>query len=65
MSRPCCRRVSNWPYSSYRAVLSAKPTRVQREVVLDRFDGRPGFEEAHALEVEEGVIEALIVEDWM
>jgi putative transposase len=55
----------NWPYSSYRAVLSAKPTRVQRATVLDWFGGRPGFEEAHALEVEEGVIEALIVKNWM
>jgi putative transposase len=55
----------DWPYSSYRAVLSTKPTRVQRESVLDWFGGRPGFEEAHTLEVEEGVIEALIVEDWM
>jgi putative transposase len=55
----------NWRYSSYRAVLSTKPTRVQRESVLDWFGGRPGFEAAHVAEVEEGVIEALIVEDWV
>ena len=55
----------DWPYSSYQAVLSTKPTRVQRATVLDWFGGRPGFEAAHALEVEEGIIEALIAEDWM
>jgi hypothetical protein len=38
---------------------------VQRATVLDWFGGRRGFEVAHALEVEERVIEALIVEDWM
>jgi hypothetical protein len=65
MSCLCCRRISNWSYSSYGAVLSTRPTRVQRATVLDWFGGRPGVEAAHALEVEERVIEALMVENWM
>ena len=55
----------NWPYSSYRAMLSSQATRVQRAVVLDWFDGPAGFREAHCRSVDEAVIEPLIVEDWI
>ena len=55
----------DWPYSSYAAVMSTKPTRVQRDRVLEWFGGRSGFEEAHRREVDESKIEPLIGEDWM
>ena len=54
----------DWPYSSYAAVLSTKPTRVQRNRVLGWFEGRAGFEEAHLLEADSAMIEPLIVDDW-
>jgi len=55
----------DWPYSSYHAVLSGKPSRVQRAAVLDWFDGRAGFEDAHTAAVDEAVIEPLVADDWM
>ena len=53
----------DWPHSSYQAVVSGKPTRVQRDTVLDWFGGRMGFEELHLAGVDEAVIEPLIVEE--
>jgi putative transposase len=55
----------HWPYSSYRAILSTKRTRIQRAAVLEWFDGRTGFEQAHAAQIDEAVIEPLIADDWM
>ena len=55
----------NWPYSSYRTTVSAKPTRIQREAVLDWFDGRAGFETSHSSSINESVIEPLIADDFM
>jgi len=55
----------NWPYSSYRATLSAKPTRIQREAVLDWFDGRAGFETLHSSSVNESMIEPLMADDLL
>ena len=52
-----------WPYSSYRAILSHGASRVEREAVLDWFDGRSAFEEAHVTLVDETVIEPLIAGD--
>ena len=37
-----------WPYSSYRAIAATQPTRLERKVVLDWFDGRQGFADAHS-----------------
>ena len=54
-----------WPYSSYRATLSDKSTRIQRDAVLDWFDGRAGFETFHSSFSNELVIEPLIVDDFM
>ena len=54
----------DWPYSSYAAILSAKPTRIQRDRVLGWFEGRAGFQEAHRQEVDEATIRPLIAEDW-
>lgn len=36
-----------WPYSSYHALLSTKPTRLKREIVLTWFDGPAGVETSH------------------
>jgi hypothetical protein len=54
----------DWPYLSYQAVLSEKPTRVQRDTVLDWFNGRIGFEELHLAEADEAVIKPLIGDDF-
>ncbi len=37
----------DWPFSSYRTFLSTKPTRLQREEVLDWFGGPQEFEVYH------------------
>jgi putative transposase len=49
-----------WPHSSYGAILSTQPTRIQRATVLDWFDGPDGFEEAHDMLVGESQIEPLV-----
>jgi len=54
---------SDWPYSSYHAVLSDKPTRVKRQAVLDWFDGPAGFQSAHRQAIDEALIAPLIVDD--
>ena len=38
----------DWPYSSYSAILSSRPTRLQRAPVLAWFDGVEQFVAAHA-----------------
>lgn len=53
-----------WPWSSYHAVLSQKPTRVQRDDVLAWFDGAAAFQAAHRQTVNESLIEPLIVDDF-
>jgi putative transposase len=52
-----------WLYSSYRAVLSSRPTRVQRDTVLAWFDGPEAFVDAHLSDADEAKIESLIVGD--
>jgi len=37
----------DWPYSSYHALLSRKPTHLQRDTVLAWFEGSERFEEFH------------------
>jgi putative transposase len=53
-----------WPYSSYQAIQSTKPSRVQRATVLGWFDGRVGFEDGHLVD-DVAAIESLIADDWM
>ena len=53
----------DWPYSSYKTILSDKPTHLQRLTVLDWFGGRTGFEMSHITQVDEGIIESLVVDD--
>jgi REP element-mobilizing transposase RayT len=55
----------DWPYSSHRATLSDKPTQIQREAVLDWFEGRAGFETLHNSSTNESVIEPLIAGDFI
>ena len=55
----------SWPYSSYRAALSERPTRIQRGAVLDWFDGRAGFGAFHSSSIRESVIDPLIVDGYM
>jgi putative transposase len=52
-----------WPHSSYQAILSDRPTRVQRQDVLEWFGGRAGFERAPITMVDETIIEPLVSED--
>ena len=54
----------DWPWSSYRAIRSTKPTKIQRDDVLAWYGDPTNFEEAHRLEVNEAMIEPLIVDDW-
>ncbi|WP_420640637.1 transposase [Candidatus Leptofilum sp.] len=53
-----------WPWSSYQALLTEKPTQVQREAVLEWFGTRAALADAHLRDVDEGLIEPLIVDDW-
>jgi len=52
-----------YPYSSYDALCSTKPTRLKRDEVLDRFNGRRGFDMLHQSAVNEKQIAGLIGED--
>ena len=55
----------SWPYTSYRAALSDKPTRIQRDAVLDWFDGWAGFRTFHSSSINEVTIEPLVADDFM
>ena len=41
----------DWPFSSYQAIVSPRPTRVQRDEVLSWFGGRDNFVDFHTPEV--------------
>jgi putative transposase len=41
-----------WPYSSYRTILSDQPTRLNRNEVLQWFNGREGFIEVHKMPIQ-------------
>jgi len=53
-----------YPYSSYNVLLTDKPTRLQREHVLNWFDGQELFKTFHSNPVNERVIRDLIGDDW-
>ena len=53
-----------WPYSSYHAMLSPKPTRLEWEEVLSWFQGQPGFEQFHRSPVSQAQIAPLVPEDF-
>ena len=52
-----------WPHSSYQTILSTQPTRLQREEVLEWFQGVEHFEEMHRYEVDESKIAPFIPQD--
>lgn len=46
-----------WEYSSYHTLYSHKPTFLQREFVLEQFNGRTGFDEFHrAIHIEQPIL---------
>ena len=42
--------IDDWPFSSYEALLSTKPTKIKRRKVLDWFGNVPAFRQSHKLE---------------
>ncbi len=53
----------DYPYSSYAALCSDKPTRLSRDVVLAWFNGPEQFEQAHSRAINERAIAGLIDDD--
>ena len=53
----------DYPYSSYDALLSDKPTKLARAQVIEWFSGKPAFIAAHELPLDEKKIGSLIEED--
>ncbi len=52
-----------WPYSSYHALLSDKPTRIERTAVLDWFGGPQAVRQIHATPVDESLVTAFVGND--
>jgi putative transposase len=52
-----------WPHSSYPSLISDKPTRLERDVVLDWFGGLEGFRKFHRNLVNETSIVAIVGDD--
>jgi len=53
----------NWPFSSYQAILTKQPTRVQRDEVLEWFGGLEGFLRHHEVEIDSRQIAPVVIED--
>jgi REP element-mobilizing transposase RayT len=51
-----------WPYSSYHAMLSERPTRVRRVAALEWFGGRAGFLNSHGVTVDVDSIASIVLE---
>ena len=54
----------DWPYSSYHALLSDKPTHLQRQAVLEWFNGAQNVAAMHRSEMTDQDIVALVPEDF-
>jgi hypothetical protein len=54
----------DWPWSSYSAFLSSRPTKLQRDEVLAWFDGREPLAQFHRGAVGEKLIASLIEDDF-
>jgi REP element-mobilizing transposase RayT len=52
-----------WPYSSYRAMLSQKRTRVCRDEVLAWYQGAAAFRKWHAVPVPEATVRQWVLQD--
>jgi len=57
-------KFESWPYSSYHALLSTKPTRLKRDDVLAWFDGTATFQALHQQAANEAPIAPLIADDF-
>lgn len=53
-----------WPWSSYHTMLSVKPTRLERDVVLAWYGGSSAFVKAHGLDGNEGFIASVLVDSF-
>jgi len=53
-----------WPYSSYHAMLSEKPTHLEREEVLAWFAGPTAFQASHQQEVDTHRLGPLVPDDF-
>lgn len=53
----------DWPFSSYQAILSQRPTRVQRNEVTEWFGGVDGFVDCHATRVADQSIGVALLEE--
>ena len=53
----------SWPFSSYNALLSTKPTHLRRDDVLAWFNGVQGFVAAHETDVDEERIKSLLLDE--
>ena len=53
----------DWPFSSYHAVLSERPTRIQRDTAMDWFGGRSAFVDSHGVKVDVNVIASVLLEE--
>jgi len=54
----------NWPYSSYHALLSRKPTRLQRNDVLTWFGSAKNIETSHQKKIAQYQVAELVPEDF-
>lgn len=43
-----CRNIADWPWSSYKTILSKSPAKIERQKVLDHFGGTERFVEYHS-----------------
>ena len=55
----------DWPYSSYHAVLSTKPTHLKRDAILDWFGSPNAFIETHQCDMDERDIAPVLIEEEM
>jgi putative transposase len=53
-----------WPFSSYHAVLSQKPTRLERDEVLAWFQSPAAFQDAHRQPVSDAQMAPLVPDDF-
>ena len=53
-----------YPYSSYQAIVSEKPTHISKDEVLKWFQGKDNFIQIHDILCEEAVIRHLLSEDF-
>jgi REP element-mobilizing transposase RayT len=54
----------DWPYSSYRAIISPQPTRVLRDETLAWFGSPEAYEIAHQSDVSVAQVEPLVPDDF-